>query len=106
LPLNPLASGLLVINLTVIFFSIRQWVTGIGSLNARLRYSALAMAAIVYLWVAYYFNFFCVYDCLMKEPITQDRILSGNCIRVPWHLVRLLLTLQRNLRYQNHLCPK
>ncbi len=48
----------MLIGVAVIFFSIRQWVTGIGSLNARLRYSALTMAAIVYLWIAYYFNFF------------------------------------------------
>ena len=46
----------MLIGVAVIFFSIRQWVTGIGSLNARLRYSALALAAIVYLWIAYYFN--------------------------------------------------
>ena len=48
----------MLIGVAVIFLSIRQWVTGIGSLNARLRYSALSMAAIVYLWIAYYFNFF------------------------------------------------
>lgn len=48
----------MLIAVAVIFFSIRQWVTGIGSLTARLRYSALAMAAVVYLWIAYYFNFF------------------------------------------------
>lgn len=46
----------MLIGVAVIFFSIRQWLTGIGSLNARLRYSALALAAIVYLWIAYYFN--------------------------------------------------
>jgi hypothetical protein len=46
----------MLIGVAVIFFAIRQWVTGIGSLNARLRYSTLALAAIVYLWIAYYFN--------------------------------------------------
>ena len=46
----------MLIGVAVIFFSIRQWLTGIGSLNARFRYSALALAAIVYLWIAYYFN--------------------------------------------------
>ena len=46
----------MLIGAAVIFLSIRQWVTGIVSLNARLRYSALALAAIVYLWIAYYFN--------------------------------------------------
>jgi hypothetical protein len=46
----------MLIGVAVIFFAIRQWVTGIGSSNARLRYSALALAATVYLWIAYYFN--------------------------------------------------
>jgi len=46
----------MLIGVAVISFSIRQWVTGIGSLNARLRYSALGLAAIIYLWIAYYFN--------------------------------------------------
>jgi CubicO group peptidase (beta-lactamase class C family) len=48
----------MLIGVTVIVFAIRQWATGIGSVAARFRYSILAMAAVVYLWIAYYFNFF------------------------------------------------
>ncbi len=48
----------MLIGVAVIVFAIRQWAMGIGSVAARFRYSILAMAAVVYLWVAYYFNFF------------------------------------------------
>jgi len=48
----------MLIGVAVIVFAIRQWAMGIGSVAARFRYSILAMAAVVYLWIAYYFNFF------------------------------------------------
>jgi hypothetical protein len=48
----------MLIGVAVIVFAIRQWAMGIGSVAARFRYSILAMATVVYLWVAYYFNFF------------------------------------------------
>ena len=47
----------LLIGAAVIVFSLRQWMKGVGGVAARLRYSALAVAATVYTWIAYYFNF-------------------------------------------------
>ncbi|MFV2091209.1 MAG: hypothetical protein ACC642_11155, partial [Pseudomonadales bacterium] len=46
----------ILIGVAVIVFSVRQWSTGVGAFAARTRYSALAVAAIAYTWIAYYFN--------------------------------------------------
>ncbi len=47
----------LFVALAVIVFSARQWISGAGTLPARLRYSAVAIAASISLWMGYYFNF-------------------------------------------------
>lgn len=43
--------------LAVIVFSGRQWLSATGGVPARLRYSAVAIAASISLWMGYYFNF-------------------------------------------------
>ena len=47
----------LLVALVVIVFSVRQWMFGEGTVPARLRYSAIAIAASISLWMGYYFNF-------------------------------------------------
>ena len=44
------------IGITVIGLSGRQWIKGSGAVAARVRYSALAFAAAISLWMAWYFN--------------------------------------------------
>ena len=44
------------IGIAVIGLSVRQWVNGSGGVASRVRYSALAIAAVVSLWMAWYFN--------------------------------------------------
>jgi len=44
------------IGITVVGLSVRQWITGSGGVASRMRYSVLAIAALISLWMAWYFN--------------------------------------------------
>ncbi|MCP4898183.1 MAG: serine hydrolase [bacterium] len=44
------------VGIAVIGLSVRQWVNGSGGIAARSRYSILAFAALISIWMAWYFN--------------------------------------------------
>jgi len=44
------------IGIAVVGLAVRQWIIGSGGVASRIRYSALAIAALISLWVAWYFN--------------------------------------------------
>ena len=45
-----------VVGLAVVFFAVRHWLTSAGGLIGRVRYSCVAIAALINVWVGWYFN--------------------------------------------------
>ena len=57
-----------ILGTAVIIFAMRQWVSGRGGVAARVRYSVVAVAAAISLWMAYYFKHADLFVRLATDP--------------------------------------